>query len=433
MQLISNAAVPRVIDALAVTLAQATQLARTRLASTASPILRLMIQRDHEASESELLRRESDILRAGRQNMPTHKRPDYQPAQRLAILQLMRLRGWNIKTVARHFVIHENTVRAWLKAVESQRRPGLFSGVIVWNRLDDGVRWAAGEIRRLCPEPEPGSRTIARHLLRAGIQISRSTVQRVLREANPEKPPRKPRPALEEPVGAESHGLLKPKRPGSKLLSSLISTDPLLDCSTLSQRSCVWHCDITQIRVLWFTFFIAAVLDGFSRKLLAMKVYASTPCSHNLAAMVRSATVKHGKPKFLITDNGSQFRKLFGKAMRQQKVRHVRTRVRAPFLNGKVERLFRTMKLWSRLILFGFSARSIQRRLDTFRDWYNSARPHSALGIRTPEEVFTQRAIPQPVAYRARDGPDIQIEIPRRCYRHDPHLPVIGITVRRAA
>ena len=33
MRLISNAAVPRVIDALAVTLAQATQLARTRLAS----------------------------------------------------------------------------------------------------------------------------------------------------------------------------------------------------------------------------------------------------------------------------------------------------------------------------------------------------------------------------------------------------------------
>ena len=176
---------------------------------------------------------------------------------------------------------------------------------MAWNRIDDAVRWAAQELHRLCPEPEFGTRTTARHLLRAGIQISRSTVQRALREAKPEKPLRKPRSTMEEPVGIKPDRLLTPRKPNQ-----------------------VWHMDLTQTCVQWFTFFIAAVLDGFSRKLLAMKVYASTPCSHNLAAMVRSATVKHGKPKFLITDNGSQFRKLFGKAMRQQKVRHVRARVR---------------------------------------------------------------------------------------------------------
>jgi putative transposase len=386
MAMFSTANVLRITDAMSTALAAGIQDVRTRLASAASPILRLMIQRDHEVTESELLRRELDILRTGRENMFPQKRPDYRPDQRLAILQLMRLRQWNTKTTAKRFVIHENTLRAWIKSIEGKGKPTLLAGAVVWNRMDDAVRWAANELRRVCPEPEFGTRTMARHLLRAGIQISRSTVQRMLREPEPAKPPRKPRPieawmpksrcrldrhiGMEEPVGVEPHGLLKPK------------------CANH-----VWHSDITQIRVLRFTFFIAAVLDGFSRKILALRVYAKTPCARNMAALVKNAAGRHGAPKFIITDNGSQFRKQFGKAMRRQRIRHVRTRVRSPFLNGKIERFFRTFKLWQRMTLMAATASGVQRRLDSFASWYNTARPHSALGIRTPEEAFTGKVL----------------------------------------
>ncbi len=74
---IASTTVMNLVDTMASTLGQAMQLARTRLASTGSPILRLMIQRDHEVTESELLRRELEILRTGRENMPPQKRPDY--------------------------------------------------------------------------------------------------------------------------------------------------------------------------------------------------------------------------------------------------------------------------------------------------------------------------------------------------------------------
>lgn len=410
MAMWSTTSVLRITDAMSTALAAGIQNARSRLASAASPILRLMIQRDHEVTESELLRRELDILRAGRENMPPQKRPYYRPAQRLAILHLMRLRDWNRKTVAQRFVIHENTVRAWIKAVEGNGKPNLMAGAIVWNRMDDAVRWAAQELRRLCPEPEFGTRTMARHLLRAGIQISRSTLQRVLREAEPEKPLRRPRPAMEEPAGVKPDRLLRPKRANH-----------------------VWHSDITQFRILWFTFYIAAILDGFSRKILALKVYSKTPCARNLAALVKNAAVRHGKPKFLITDNGGQFRKQFGKAMRRQRIRQVRTRVRAPFLNGKCERFFRTFKLWLRLAFLGWNERSLQHRLDIFTDWYNRARPHSAVDARTPDEAYARRKLPKPVAYRARDGPQIEIDIRRRCFRGDPHLVSPEITVRHAA
>ncbi len=410
MVMLSRASVLRITDAISTALAAGIQDARTRLASAASPILRLMIQCDHEVTESELLRRELDILRAGRENMPPQKRPDYHPAQRLAILQLMRLRGWNMKTTARRFVIHENTLRAWIKAVEGNGRPNLLAGGIVWNRMDDAVRWAVQELRRICPDPEIGTRTMARHLLRAGIQISRSTVQRVLREAKPEKPPRKRKPPMADALGVRPHSLLKPKRPNQ-----------------------VWHSDITQIRILWFTFFIAAILDGFSRKILTLKLYARTPCARNMAALVKIAAARHGKPKFLITDNGSQFRKQFGKAMRRQRIRQVRSRVRAPFLNGKIERFFRSLKGWARLVLFGFSATGIQRRLDCFAAWYNGCRPHSAINARTPEEAYNHRKLPKAVAYRARDKPNIQIEIARRHFRGDVRLPIVEIKLRKAA
>lgn len=323
---------------------------------------------------------------------------------------MMRLAGWGVEQTAANFVVHPNTLRAWIRAIEGKGKSTLLAGAVVWNKIDDAVRWAAQELRRMFPEKEFGTRTVARHLMRAGIKISRPTVQRVMREAKPNRPPRSPRPPMAEPIGVVPHGLLKPKKPNH-----------------------VWHSDITQIRALWFTLFIAAILDGFSRKILALKVYARTPRARNMVALVRNAAARHGSPTFLITDNGSQFRKQFGKAMRRQRVRHVRTRVRAPFLNGRIEGFFRSFKLWARLALFGWNIRSIQRRLDSFVAWHNEKHPHSALGISTPQEVFAGKVLPEPIPIRARDKPNIEIQIAPRHFDRDAHLPIIEISLRDAA
>jgi transposase-like protein len=128
---------------MAIVLAQAYQLARARLASAASPIVRLLVQRDQEATEGDLLRRELEVFRAQRESLPPHRRPDYSPAQRLAILQLRRLRGWSIRKTAERFVVHRNTIRGWIRAAEGKGRPSLLAGAVVWNRIDEAVRWAA--------------------------------------------------------------------------------------------------------------------------------------------------------------------------------------------------------------------------------------------------------------------------------------------------
>ena len=88
MSLLSSASVLRLVDSMAIVLAQAYQLARARLASAASPIVRLLVQRDQAFSEVDLFRREAEIFRAQRESIRPHRRPDYRPEQRLAILQL---------------------------------------------------------------------------------------------------------------------------------------------------------------------------------------------------------------------------------------------------------------------------------------------------------------------------------------------------------
>ena len=94
MPLFTNTTALKIIDAVAIVLSEAYQLARCRLASAESPVLRLATQRDQIHVEMDLLRRELEILRGARGAVPPHKRPDYNPEQRLTILQLMRLRGW---------------------------------------------------------------------------------------------------------------------------------------------------------------------------------------------------------------------------------------------------------------------------------------------------------------------------------------------------
>jgi len=57
-----------------------------------------------------------------------------------------------------------------------------------------------------------------------------------------------------------------------------------------------------------------------------------------MSRLVRQAVGQHGAPRFLITDHGTQFGRRSMPAMGRMDIRHVKGRVRAPYLNGKMER-----------------------------------------------------------------------------------------------
>ena len=140
-----------------------------------------------------------------------------------------------------------------------------------------------------------------------------------------------------------------------------------------------------------------------------------------------------GKPRFIITDHGPQFRQQFWSAMKGMGIIPVQARVRAPYLNGKIERALRTFRIWWRLVLTGLTQSAIQHRLDDFRAWFDEYRSHCALHGLTPQEAWKGHCLPKPVPIRARDQLQPQIEIRRKHYRGDPRLPIIEISVRLAA
>ncbi|MAX25178.1 MAG: hypothetical protein CMJ19_11810 [Phycisphaeraceae bacterium] len=369
------------------------------------------MERDALLTEVEWLKRELEILRGQRANLLPRKRPEYSSEQRMAIVQLIRQRGWSIATVCKRFVLHPQSVRKWIRTAEKGDSSGALLPKVRWNRIDDAVRWAVHELRRLCPEPEMGTRSIARHLIRAGIQISRRSVQRILHETPPPAPKkvRKSRPPMNLPVGAESHGLSMP-----------------------DNRNDVWHMDMMSLKVLWIHYTVAAILDGATRRLLCLHVYRKRPNTQQLLRLVGKTSTQYGTPRRLITDHGSEFQKQFKDGLNELGIKHIRGPVRMPNFNGKIERFFRTLRIWQRSVWLLPKHQNLQKRLVSFQLWYNQYRYHQSLDGLTPDEAWDCFEPEEPIPIRSADWPSHpHIRIQRSRFKDDAHLPVIKITVTR--
>ena len=89
----------------------------------------------------------------------------------------------------------------------------------------------------------------------------------------------------------------------------------------------------------------------------------------------------------LMTDNGSGYRShRFQAARRQLRIRHVWTRPYRPQTNGKAERFIRTcLARWAYVAAY---RTSLQRAalLPEWLRYYNTERPHTALGFKTPAQ-----------------------------------------------
>lgn len=376
--------------------------ARSRALTHASVVVRLMGARDHLHADVNLLERELEVFRCMRQRIPAKQRPHYSPEARGMILQLMALRSWSTKTVAQRFVVHPNTIRKWLSDLDDDVNGPSRIGSPPWNRIHESVRWLVHEMRRLCPEPEFGTRTIARHIVRAGIQISRSSVQRVLQE----------------------HAS-RPKRPEAKLRTK---APPSIQHPTEPHQ--VWHLDLTELRVLWLKVEIAVVIDGFTRKIISLQAFDRRATTDDMIAMVTEAIEQGSCPRFLVTDHGSQFRPRFREAVEAHGLVHVRCSVGQWQLNAKVERVIRSIKSWAARAMLVPSLRRIQIRLDAFGEWHNHRKPHAAHGMLTPAEVEAEAELPQPVKYDRTREIEPKIEVRRMSVQGDPSLVYPLIRVR---
>jgi len=54
------------------------------------------------------------------QRIDPHRRPQYTMVERMAILELRAMRGWSKAETARRFFITDDTIRAWLRLVDTR-------------------------------------------------------------------------------------------------------------------------------------------------------------------------------------------------------------------------------------------------------------------------------------------------------------------------
>jgi len=155
--------------------------------------------------------------------------------------------------------------------------------------------------------------------------------------------------------------------------------------------------DITYIPMARGFVYLAAVVDWFSRRVLSWRLSITLETEFCLDA-VNEALARHGKPEIFNTDQGNQFTsEAFTGLLQEHKIAISMDGRGAWRDNVFVERLWRSVK-HEEVYLRAYDCVSDARAwLGRCLDFYNTRRPHSSLGARTPERAYLDH-LPQVLA-----------------------------------
>lgn len=160
----------------------------------------------------------------------------------------------------------------------------------------------------------------------------------------------------------------------------------LLKNLAITEPNQVWATDITYIRLGKGYCYLTAVIDWHSRYIVAWKVSATMESDFCVAAL-REALTK-GTPNVFNTDQGSQFTAAaFTDALTQANVRISMDGRGSYHDNIFTERFWRSVKYEEVYLREYTSVEDAWARLADYIDFYNTVRPHQALGYSTPAEV----------------------------------------------
>lgn len=149
----------------------------------------------------------------------------------------------------------------------------------------------------------------------------------------------------------------------------------------------VWSTDITYVRMPHGFLYLVAVLDWYSRYVLAWDLSNTLDTGFCLDALERA--LQHGRPAIFNTDQGAQFTSdAFTRRLEQAGIQISWDGRGRALDNVFVERLWRSVK-WEEVYLHDYqTVAEAVSGLDRYFRFYNHQRPHQALGYRTPAQVF---------------------------------------------
>jgi len=134
------------------------------------------------------------------------------------------------------------------------------------------------------------------------------------------------------------------------------------------------------------------IFDDHSRFVIRIKPSEST--SNLVLPTFREAFYEYGTPDSVLSDNGAQFAGFrqgytqFEKWLMDHDVLPIHGRIKHPQTQGKIERFHRAM---SQELLKHYTPKDISDAERVFKDWrncYNNERPHEALGMKCPSDIY---------------------------------------------
>ena len=216
--------------------------------------------------------------------------------------------------------------------------------------------------------PFAGSRMLRDLLNREGIQIGRRHVATLMKRMGIEALYRRPNTS-------------KPA-PGHRIYPYLLRG------MTIDRPNQVWAMDITYVPMARGFVYLAAVVDWYSRRVLAWRLSITMEAAFCVEAL-EEALARHGRPKIFNTDQGSQFTSHdFTGVLIKAEI--------AISMDGKgawrdnvfVERLWRTIKYEEIYLRAYDTVTEARASIGRYLGFYNARRPHSSLDRRTPDEAY---------------------------------------------
>jgi putative transposase len=253
-------------------------------------------------------------------------------------------------------------------SVYYQPRPVPAADLAIMRRID--------ELHLDCPFA--GSRMLRDMLRREGFAIGRRHVATLMKRMSIEAIYRRPNTS-------------KPA-PGHKIYPYLLRG------LKVDRPNHVWAMDITYIPMARGFVYLAAVVDWFSRRVLAWRLSITMEAAFCVEAL-EEALAKHGRPEIFNTDQGSQFTsEAFTGVLIVNKI--------AISMDGKgswrdnvfVERIWKTVKYEEVYLRAYGSVSEARASLGRYLDFYNGRRPHSSLDRHTPDEAYFEHTLQKAAA-----------------------------------
>jgi len=223
--------------------------------------------------------------------------------------------------------------------------------------------------------PFAGSRMLRDLLRLEGFQVGRDRVRNLMRKMGVQPLYRRPRTTQ--------------RHPEHKVYPYLLRDLPI------TQPNHVWALDITYIPMARGFVYLVAVLDWYSRRVLAWRLSVTMHRSFCIDAL-QDAIDRYGAPGIVNTDQGSQFTSTdFTDVLKANNIRISMDGKGSWRDNVFIERLWRTVK-YEEVYLHAyqdpFQARSA---LNKYFQFYNSRRPHSVHNGQTPDRAYFPLAMPE--------------------------------------